>query len=304
MSAGTVMSHAASLNAAPRRRRVATLVTVVIIGALGALLVWRGLSFYRLDAHARVDHPDYATLKSSGLLGHGYGMVGTGLILTNLLYLVRRRFMKYLPAWIGSVKLWLDMHVVTGLGGSLLILFHSAFQLRTPIATVTSVSLAIVVVTGLVGLYLHELLPRAGLAPLKDRLADVEAVLPGLAKRVAECVEKVPCTKLPPDASFLRTLFTLPRWTLEARRRRREVKAAARGDKLFRALALKDARLAADLAAELGELAAAEIDTLAGSSLMRTWRSLHHFLALLMIVSVTVHIAVAWVYGFRWIFSQ
>ena len=112
-------------------------------------------------------HPDYRRLGPAGFLGHGYGMVGTALILTNLLYLVRRRFTKYVPAWMGSVRGWLNAHVFTGLFGSILILFHSAFQLRTPIATVTSVSLSIVVVTGLVGLYLHALVPRSGLKPLR-----------------------------------------------------------------------------------------------------------------------------------------
>ena len=62
-------------------------------------------------------------------------------------------------------------------------------------------------------------------------------------------------------------------------------------------------RLARAFFVELGDLAAAEVDTHAGAALMRSWRSLHRFLAILMIVSVSVHIGVAWFYGFRWIFE-
>ena len=114
---------------------------------------------------------------------------------------------------------WLDVHVVTGLAGSVLVLFHSAFQLRTAIATTTALSLTIVVVTGLVGFYLNALLPRSGLKALKERLAELEPLLPGLTGHVRESVERVPCTRLAANASFLATVWTVPRWLLEARAR-------------------------------------------------------------------------------------
>jgi hypothetical protein len=284
-------------------RRIALWVTVFILMALTAALMWRGYDYYRLDLASRAEHPDYRLLNPAGFLGHGYGILGTALILTNLLYLIRRRFAKVLPNWIGSMKGWLNAHVFTGLVGSLLIVFHSAFQLRTPIATLTSVSLGIVVVTGLVGLYLYALVPKSGLQPLKLRLAEIEPLMPGFARSVDDFVAATPATRLAADASFLRAIFTVPRWVLDARTRRRGMAKAARSDKLFRALELTEPRLARSFLVELGDLAASEVDTLAGSALMRSWRSLHRFLALVMIVSVSVHIGVAWYYGFRWIFQ-
>jgi hypothetical protein len=297
------MSQAATPLGSPQpSRRIGLWITVLVLGALAALLLWRGFDFYRQDLGSRPVHPQYRTLNPAGFLGHGYGMVGTAMILTNLLYLVRRRFTNILPNWIGSMKAWLNAHAFTGLVGSLLILFHSAFQLRTPIATVTSVSLGIVVVTGLIGLYLHALVPKAGLKPLKNRLAEIEPLLPGLVKCVEQFVQAAPVTALPHDASFMRTMFTIPRWVFEARARRRGVNTAAREDKLFRVLEHNEPALARSFLVELGGLAAAEIDTQAGAAIMRSWRSLHRFLALLMIASVSVHIGVAWYYGFRWIF--
>jgi hypothetical protein len=291
------------LGSPPLARRIGLWLTILILVGLGSVLTWRGYDFYSQSLGDRGIHPDYRTLSPAGFLGHGYGIIGTALILSNLAYLVRRRFTKYFPEWMGSVKAWLNMHAFTGLTGSLLVLFHSAFQLRTPIATVTSVSLAIVVVTGLVGFYIYSLVPKAGLKPLSNRLDELRPLLPGLCAQVEEFVKKTPATSLPHDASFTRTLITVPRWIMEARRRRRDLRAAAREDKMVRVLERTDPKLAHAFYAELGDLAAREVDTNAGAAMMRSWRSLHRFLALLMIVSVSVHIGVAWYYGFRWIFE-
>ena len=286
----------------PWRPGFALLFTIFILSFLTSGLYLHGRDFYPLSLAERALHPAYRMLNPAGLVGHGYGIVGTGLILTNLLYLVRRRLTRVL-AWAGSVGAWLDLHAFTGLVGSVLILYHSAFQLRTPIATVSSGSLVIVVVTGLVGFYLHALVPREGLRPLNERLTEIEPLLPGLVKQVREFVKTTPLTTLPADASFLRTIFTIPRWAFQAAKRRRGLRKAARKDKMFRVLERKDKRLAKEFYTELGLLAASEVDTVVGAALMRSWRSLHGFLALLMILSVTVHIGVAWYYGFRWIFE-
>ena len=37
---------------------------------------------------------------------------------------------------------WLDIHVFTGLVAAVLVSFHSAFQIRTPIAATSTASLA------------------------------------------------------------------------------------------------------------------------------------------------------------------
>jgi len=299
------MSQAASPAAPPPApRRLGRWVAIFVLVVAATELMVRGYSFYRLGIADRPSHPDYRTLNPAGFLGHGYGIAGTALIFTNLLYLVRRRFAKYISDRLGSVKGWLNAHAFTGLLGSLLVVFHSAFQLRTPIAAVTSASLGIVVVTGLVGFYLHALVPKAGLKPFRDRLAEIEPLLPGFVTRVDEFVKAAPVTSLPHDASLFRTLFTIPRWVLQARKRRRGMRAAARADKMFRVLEHNEPKLARAFLVELGELASKEVETNAGAAMMRSWRSLHRFLAIMMLVSVSVHIGVAWYYGFRWIFDR
>jgi hypothetical protein len=55
---------------------------------------------------------------------------------------------------------------------------------------------------------------------------------------------------------------------------------------------------------EASQLAVAEVRSYAATALLRTWRSMHRFLAILMMTTVLVHIATAWTFGYRWIWSQ
>lgn len=284
-----------------RERRYAPWLTLLVLVGLSAYLFWRGHGYYAASLDARFDHPEGRELRAAGTIGHGYGIVGTVLILTNLLYLVRRRFARFS---FGSLRRWLDVHVIAGLSGALLVAFHSTFELRTRIAATTAASLAVLVATGVVGLYLYRLLPKPGLLPFQARVTEVEKVIPGFAKRVREHVGAVRCTTLPPNASLFRTLLTVPRWVLEARSRRRAVVKAAKRDATISALRKEERRLIRNLVDELADLAASEVDSNAGAALMRSWRSLHGFMAILMVLSVGVHVAVAWFYGYRWIFGK
>lgn len=282
-----------------------SLLRSVLFIALGLIIAYplsRGLSFYEHGADARIDHVDFRLLSPGGFVGHGYGIVGTGLILTNLLYLARRR-LAWLP--VGSLAAWLDVHTVTGIGGSILVLFHSAFQLRTPIATVTAVSLSIVVGTGLVGRYIYALTPRSGELTLDDRLRELDTSAPIFVTRIREAMHAVKATNLPANASMIRVFLTIPRWMLEARRRRRIVYEIAKADTSLAALRKGgEKRFVRWIVKDIARLWAGEIDRLAGGSLLRLWRSLHRIMAILMVLSVAIHIGVAWFYGYRWIFTK
>ena len=128
----------------------------VLFGVAG-YLTWSGIGFYRLGLEARVEHPDYLLLRPSGSIGNGLGYAGALLVFLNLLYLARRRAL----FTFGSMQTWLDLHVFSGLLGAELAAFHSAFQLRSPLAKITALSLGIVVVTGVIGRFIHMLVGRA-----------------------------------------------------------------------------------------------------------------------------------------------
>lgn len=281
-------------------RSYAMWITTVLVLALAGALAARGYGYYVLGAEARLDHADHRILSSTGFLGQGYGVVGTGLIVLNLLYLVRRRLAKWA---LGSMTLWLNMHVFTGLTGSVLILFHSAFHLRTTIAVVTGASLAVVVATGLVGRYLYALRPT-GTLTLEQRLEQLSAMFPDFVTAVRGILARSTLKHVAADPSLFTVLLMVPRWVVEARRRRRAVRLAARSDAQLQRVSASETEFVASMVGEVCGLAAGEIDALAGGALLRTWRGLHRFMAILMLLAVAIHIGVAWHYGYRWIFSD
>jgi hypothetical protein len=286
------------------RRRFAALgpllVTAILLGI--AYLLWDfGADFYREELVDRVEHDDYEALRPGGLVGHGYGIVGTFLILTNLLYLLRRRFARWS---VGSMKGWLRLHVLTGLTGALLIAFHSAFQFRTPIAVVTAVSLGVVVLTGIIGRYLYAFTPEPDASKLEKALATLDEIIPGCAARVRKALAAHQVTQRDAHSLLLVKLATIPQWLREARGRGFLVSYVIEEAPLDRILSKKERRAVRRSKRAVRKHASREVVALGASSLMQSWRGLHRLLALILVLLVPVHIAVAWIYGYRWIFSE
>jgi cytochrome b561 len=256
-------------------------------------LAYRGWSFYRLSLEDRVEHPEYRMLRPSGVIGNGYGWVAAMLVVLNLSYLIRRRFGS---ARFGSMKTWLDVHVFTGLLAASLVSFHSAFQLRTPIASVSAASLGTVVLTGLLGRFLYALGPGGVRERLAAALEDVEDELPGSRAALAEGLAQRPAPDVAANASLLRSLWAIPFW-LAAARDRREILEMLLPPRAQRSRGLRR------VARELFAASAADARASGVAALLRSWRALHRFFALLMLSAVLLHAGVAWYYGYRWIFA-
>jgi hypothetical protein len=54
---------------------------------------------------------------------------------------------------------------------------------------------------------------------------------------------------------------------------------------------------------ELYEASAADARASGVAALLRSWRALHRFFALLMLSAVLLHGGIAWYYGYRWVFE-
>jgi dihydropyrimidine dehydrogenase (NAD+) subunit PreT len=274
------------------KRRILPWVLGAIVVTIAAVLAWRGWDFYRLGIEQRPDHPDFRKLRPSGAIGNGYGYAGALLVFMNLSYLVRRLIPS---ARLGSMRTWLDLHVFTGLLAAVLVSFHSAFQLRTPIATWTSISLAIVVATGLLGRFLYALSPAGQARRLGAALDALDDALPGTRDPIGIAIGQLPGPVVAPNASFLISLATMPRWRRVSRQRREAI-----------ALIVADRdppRAVRPLIRAVQKAAAADARSSGAAALLRSWRGLHRFFAILMLLAVGLHIGVAWHYGYRWIFS-
>jgi len=277
--------------------RLDWLLFVLFVTGMGALLL-RGWQFYTLSVGERVDHQDFRVLGPSSHLGQGYGIAGTFLIFTNLLYLVRRRFA---GLSVGSLRAWLDIHAFTGLFGGMLVVFHSAFQIRSAISLITMGSLFVVIITGLLGRFLYSLAPRPDFGRLQRQLQLLDQVGPGMGQTMSRRVALVTPIEPPMRCSLFTVMTTLPSFWRELRQRRGMIAETIAYYDRYHGGELR--RFGRPLA-ECTRLYSAEVRARAASALLRSWRSIHRFSALLMVSLVAMHIAVAWYYGFIWALSD
>ena len=86
-------------------------------------------------------------------LGYWLGIIGALMMLSMLLYSKRKKMRGAVV--IGSVKLWFQAHMLLGVLGPVLILFHSNFQLKSSNSTLAMVAMGTVVLSGIIGRYFY-----------------------------------------------------------------------------------------------------------------------------------------------------
>lgn len=174
-------------------------------------------------------------------LGYILGIVGGSLMIVLLLYPARKRagWLRFL----GGVAGWFRAHMILGVVGPVLVLFHANFSLGATNSNVALVCMLLVSGSGLIGRYIasriysgwfdHKttLEELQGAADLLRRQTSTVAVLPDLLKEIeAEEQRLFRPAKNPlaglvyPVTISLRSV--LARWRLESRVRRMVVEAA------------------------------------------------------------------------------
>jgi len=119
-------------------------------------------------------------------LGYWLGIAGSVLMLLLLLYPLRKRIR--LLRVIGTVPFWFRAHMILGLFGCVLILWHANFRLGSLNSNVALAAMLVVVASGIVGRYLRKKIHR-GLygrkAAVEEILADAEALKGIIRDRLA-----------------------------------------------------------------------------------------------------------------------
>ena len=87
--------------------------------------------------------------------GYYLGLVGGCMMLSLLVYPLRKRWA--VLESVGSMRGWFAFHIVVGILGPVLVLFHSTFRLSSINGTIAFWSMVIVTISGVVGrfIYLH-----------------------------------------------------------------------------------------------------------------------------------------------------
>jgi len=135
---------------------IALLSVIVLITII--LLAFQGFSYYRLPLEERFYHEGFQSLKPGGMLGHGYGILGTFLMITGILMYMARKRMRSL-ARLGRLSHWLEFHIFLCTLGPLLILFHTSFKFGGIVA-VSFWSMVAVFLSGIIGRFIYIRIPR------------------------------------------------------------------------------------------------------------------------------------------------
>lgn len=285
-----------------RNRNVALLAAgLTLLGiAATAGLTYLGWNYYLLPRSARIDAELHEMLRPSGIVGHGIGLLATAMLVSNFMYSLRKR-----RGWFRALSLrsWMTLHVFFGLFGCGLTAYHSAFQSNNILATATSISLALVVVTGVVGRYIYGLVPAEDgkaidLESLKKRQTRLLTELNLMASdspapRRTEVIAKQATEFVPASGSLFQLFLRAPFNFLKSRQMvasyRRDF--ANRGDyERFRAAFLEQMKVRTQL-----------VFYRSLRRLMSVWRFVHILLAALLVVFIGAHIVVSLTLGFGWI---
>jgi hypothetical protein len=87
-------------------------------------------------------------------IGYWFGIIGGSMMLILLIYPMRKRFSRW--AVIGSIKSWFRIHMILGLAGPVIIIFHSGFKLGSFNSSVAFFCMLIVALSGLLGRYWYQ----------------------------------------------------------------------------------------------------------------------------------------------------
>jgi hypothetical protein len=139
------------------KRSILFYLYILFFLACGFLLYW-GRAYYLAPIAKKVRHPLHAGLRQSGSIGHLLGIIGTLFMLLLLLYSVRKRF-KFAREW-GNLGTWLQWHIFLGITGPVLVCFHTVLKL-SGIVALSFWSMVLVVISGMIGKYIYELIPHS-----------------------------------------------------------------------------------------------------------------------------------------------
>ena len=112
----------------------------------------------QLRLEERFFDPSHTTLKPSGTWGHGFGIIGTLMMIFGVaIYMIRKRAKSLIR--LGYLKHWLEFHIFLCTVGPILVLYHTSFKFGG-IVSVSFWSMVLVVLSGVVGRFIYIQIPR------------------------------------------------------------------------------------------------------------------------------------------------
>lgn len=130
------------------------IITVVIAG----ILTVYGFDYYSVNLEERHNHIKHEILKPTGSVGHGIGITGSLLMIIGVFGYMARKRLRALSR-IGILKHWLEFHIFLCTLGPILVLYHTSFKFGGLVA-ISFWSMIAVVFSGVIGRFIYLQIPR------------------------------------------------------------------------------------------------------------------------------------------------
>jgi hypothetical protein len=280
-------------------------ISLLILLALftASWFAYKGYDYYMLSLDKRFDHPDHHLLKPSGNLGHGFGIIGSLMMLIGVsTYMLRKRIRKF--SRVGVLKYWLEFHIFLCSLGPILVLYHTAFKFGGLVA-ISFWSMVAVVVSGVVGRYIYLQIPRTiegrelnlnEINGIKDELNSKLEHTYQLSDEIRESVMQA--VKKRPDRLGGNMLGrSIAKYNFE-RKTIKTVKSI-----------LKQHHVGGSNFSQVMGLIKDEINLnrkidrlITMQNLFKYWHVAHLPFALLMLIIMIIHVAITITFGYHWVF--
>ena len=278
----------------------------VIVGVtVTILLALNGCQYYTTPLEQRFFNPSHTPLKPSGIWGHGFGIIGTLMMIIGVaIYMIRKRVIKFLN--FGYLKHWLELHIFLCTLGPVLVLYHTAFKFGG-IVSVSFWSMVLVVLSGVVGRFIYVQIPRTiegqemginAINYLRVNLATKVSEAIDLDQKVMNDFQMLASPERYKDLTFLQALsfsfkdffrIKFLMWKIE------RIVNKAGLPKVIRKDILQAAKAEIVLSRRIALLRTFH-------KLFRYWHIVHLPFAITMFVIMLIHVGVTIAFGYKWIF--
>lgn len=270
------------------------------------LLTISGFDYYNLPIEERVFSIKHTSLKPSGSIGHGIGILGSLMMTIGVLsYMARKRF-RFLFQF-GYLKNWLEFHIFLCTVGPILVLFHTAFKFGGIVA-VSFWSMVVVVLSGFVGRFIYIQIPRTiqGHELTAEEYAKMENELNTKMQSELSLSEKInsQLNSIYNPAEYLHLTIRqsliklLTNYFSSIKVLSRLKKKLLEYDVLEKEkvkLIMKVAKSKIILSRRIGSLRTMQ-------KLFRYWHIFHLPFALSMFIIMVIHVVITILFGYKWIF--
>lgn len=117
------------------------------------------------------------------------GIVGSVMMLLMLLYPIRKH-LAFARNW-GALRYWFMLHMMFGIGGPILVLFHTTFHIKSLNATVSLVSMLLVAISGVIGRFIYRRIHQ-GLYGHQSNLKELQKAVESNQEKISSVLMEAP----------------------------------------------------------------------------------------------------------------